>query len=79
MKEGDIVTKGQFLLQIDPEQPTAALQRAEAQLASAKAQSAQTNANLIQAKSNYQRQMSLQKNSPLGCHRRTARAAQDAG
>ena len=66
VKEGDIVTKGQFLLQIDPEQPTAALQRAEAQLASAKAQAAQTRANLIQSKSNYERQLSLQKNSPLG-------------
>jgi len=66
VKEGDIVTRGQFLLQIDPEQPTAALQRAEAQLASAKAQAAQTRANLIQGKSNYERQLSLQKNSPLG-------------
>lgn len=66
VKEGDMVTKGQFLLQIDPEQPTAALQRAEAQLASAKAQAAQTKANLLQAKSNYERQLSLSKTSPLG-------------
>ncbi|MEP6831869.1 MAG: efflux RND transporter periplasmic adaptor subunit, partial [Gemmatimonas sp.] len=66
VKEGDIVSKGQFLLQIDPEQPTAALQRAEAQLASTKAQAAQTKANLLQAKSNYERQMALQKSSPLG-------------
>jgi HlyD family secretion protein len=66
VKEGDIVTKGQFLLQIDPEQPTAALQRAEAQLSSAKAQAAQTRANLLQAKSNYERQLALQKSSPLG-------------
>ncbi|MEO7360122.1 MAG: efflux RND transporter periplasmic adaptor subunit [Gemmatimonadaceae bacterium] len=66
VKEGDIVTKGQFLLQIDPEQPTAALQRAEAQLSSAKAQAAQTRANLLQAKSNYDRQLALQKTSPLG-------------
>lgn len=66
VKEGDIVKKGQFLLQIDPEQPTAALQRAEAQLSSAKAQAAQTNANLLQAKSNYERSLSLQKTSPLG-------------
>lgn len=66
VKEGDMVTRGQFLLQIDPEQPTAALQRAEAQLASAKAQAAQSKANLLQAKSNYERQLSLQKTSPLG-------------
>src|SRR5690349_21225901 len=32
VKEGDMVKKGQFLLQIDPEQPTAAVQRSEAQL-----------------------------------------------
>ncbi|MGV3708028.1 MAG: efflux RND transporter periplasmic adaptor subunit [Gemmatimonas sp.] len=66
VKEGDMVTKGQFLLQIDPEQPTAALQRAEAQLSSAKAQAAQNRANLLQSKSNYERQLALQKNSPLG-------------
>ena len=39
VKEGDIVKRGQFLLQIDPEQPTASLQRAEAALASARASS----------------------------------------
>lgn len=66
VKEGDMVQRGQFLLQIDPEQPTAALQRAEAQLATAKAQAAQSKANLIQAKSNYDRQIALQKTSPLG-------------
>ena len=66
VKEGDIVKKGQFLLQIDPEQPTAALQRAEAQLSSAKAQAAQTNANLLQAKSTYDRSLALQKTSNLG-------------
>jgi HlyD family secretion protein len=66
VKEGDMVQKGQFLLQIDPEQPTAALQRAEAQLATAKAQAAQSKANFIQAKSNYDRQLALQKTSPLG-------------
>ncbi|MEO7361216.1 MAG: efflux RND transporter periplasmic adaptor subunit, partial [Gemmatimonadaceae bacterium] len=66
VKEGDIVKRGQFLLQIDPEQPTAALQRAEAQLATARAQAAQSKANLAQAKSNYDRQLALQKTSPLG-------------
>src|SRR5688500_5470281 len=33
VKEGQMVTKGQFLLQIDPEQPAAAVQRSEAALA----------------------------------------------
>lgn len=64
VKEGDMVTKGQFLLQIDPEQPTAALQRAEAAEASAKAQAAQTRANLLQSQRNYDRQLQIQKVTP---------------
>lgn len=64
VKEGDMVTKGQFLLQIDPEQPTAALQRAEAAQASAKAQAAQARANLIQAERNYERSMKIKQQSP---------------
>src|SRR6476661_8977993 len=39
--EGDIVTKGQFLLQIDPSQYQASVERATAALASARAQEAQ--------------------------------------
>lgn len=61
VKEGDMVTKDQFLLQIDPEQPTAALQRAQAALASSRAQHAQARANLLQAERNYQRQQELKK------------------
>jgi HlyD family secretion protein len=64
VKEGDLVTKGQFLLQIDPEQPTAALQRAEAALASARAQAAQARANLIQSERNYERSMQVKKATP---------------
>lgn len=64
VKEGDMVTKGQFLLQIDPEQPTAALQRAEAAEASAKAQAAQARANLLQSQRNYDRQIQIQKITP---------------
>ena len=64
VKEGDLVTKGQFLLQIDPEQATAAMQRAEASLASARAQAAQAKANLIQAQRNYERSAQIQKQSP---------------
>jgi len=66
VKEGDIVKKGQFLLQIDPEQVTAALQRAEAALASTKAQEAQSRANLIQAQRNYDRQVALKSSAALG-------------
>jgi HlyD family secretion protein len=64
VKEGDMVKRGQFLLQIDPEQPTAVLQRAQAGLASARAQHAQSRANLLQAQRNYERQMELKKASP---------------
>jgi HlyD family secretion protein len=64
VKEGDLVKKGQLLLQIDPEQATAALQRSEASLASARAQSAQARANLIQAQRNYERSAAIQKQSP---------------
>ncbi len=64
VKEGDMVVKGQFLLQIDPEQPTAALQRSEAALASARAQAAQSRANLLQAQRNYERTLGIQKQTP---------------
>lgn len=64
VKEGDIVKKGQFLLQIDPEQPTAALQRAEAGLASTRAQAAQSRANLLQAERNYQRSQAIKQATP---------------
>ena len=53
VKEGDMVKRGQFLLQIDPEQPTAALQRSQAGLASARAQHAQSRANLLQAQRDF--------------------------
>ncbi len=63
VKEGDMVKKGQFLLQIDPEQVTAALQRAEAQLSSSQAQAAQSRANLLQSQRNYDRSVALNKQS----------------
>ena len=59
--EGQTVTAGQFLLQIDPEQYEAALQRAQAALAAARAQEAQTDANLVQAERNYQRMADIKK------------------
>jgi HlyD family secretion protein len=64
VREGDVVKKGQFLLQIDPDAATAAMQRAEAQLASAKAQAAQQKANLIQAQRNYERSLQIKKSTP---------------
>ena len=65
VKEGDMVKKGDFLLQIDPEQVTAALQRSEAALASSQAQAAQSQANLLQATRNFDRSSELKKQSEL--------------
>ncbi len=64
VKEGEMVKKGQFLLQIDPEQVTAALQRSEAGLASTRAQAAQSRANLLQAQRNYDRSLAIKTQSP---------------
>jgi HlyD family secretion protein len=55
VKEGQIVNKGQFLLQIDPSQYEAAVQRAEAALSAARAQAAQARANALQSERNYDR------------------------
>ncbi len=61
VQEGDWVTEGQFLLQIDPQQFQATVQRSEAALASARAQEAQARANFLQAQRNYERSMEIQK------------------
>src|SRR3954447_26473287 len=45
VKEGEMVSRGQFLLQIDPQQAEAQVTRSEAAMASAQAQSAQSRAN----------------------------------
>jgi HlyD family secretion protein len=63
VKEGQMVSKGQFLLEIDPSQYIAAVQRAEAALSSSKAQEAQAKANLIQAQRNYQRSADIKKSN----------------
>ena len=55
VKEGQMVRKGQFLLEIDPAIYQAAVQRAEATLSASKAQAAQAKANLLQAQRNYER------------------------
>jgi HlyD family secretion protein len=61
VKEGDVVRKGQFLLEIDPALYISAVQRAEAALAASKAQAAQARANLLQATRNYERSLEIQK------------------
>src|SRR5690349_18810640 len=64
VKEGQMVTKGQFLLEIDPAQYVAAVQRAEAALSASKAQEAQAKANFIQSQRNYQRSADIKKANP---------------
>ena len=61
VREGQMVRRGDFLLQIDPEQYEAAVQRAEAALSSAKAQAAQARANFLQAKRTYDRNAEIRK------------------
>lgn len=55
VREGQMVSRGQFLLQIDPSQYEAAVARTQAGLAAARAQLAQARANLIQAERTLQR------------------------
>jgi HlyD family secretion protein len=64
VKEGQMVTQGQFLLQIDPQQQEAAVQRFEAALASSRAQMAQAQANLLQAQKSYERTAQIKKANP---------------
>lgn len=64
VKEGDNVREGQFLLQIDPQQFEAQVQRAEAGLANARAQLAQARANELQARRNFERQAEIRKTNP---------------
>ena len=64
VKEGQMVIKGQFLLEIDPSQYRANVERAQAAVASARSQSAQAKPNLSQATRNYDRLMALKKANP---------------
>lgn len=64
VKEGQEVRKGQFLLEIDPEQYLAAVQRSSAAVASSRASLTQSEANLQQAVRNYERSLGIQKTNP---------------
>ena len=64
VKEGDWVTRGQLLLEIEPQQYEAAVQRAEAAVANAKASAAQSAANLEQATSSYNRSQEIRQSNP---------------
>jgi HlyD family secretion protein len=61
VKEGDMVTKGQFLLQIDPATYQADVQREAAGVASAKADLARAKANLEQSQSALRRSSEIVK------------------
>jgi len=64
VKEGDMVTKGQFLLQIDPATYQAEVQRGAAAVASARADLARAKANLEQSQNAYRRSSEIVKANP---------------
>ncbi|MDA1080962.1 MAG: efflux RND transporter periplasmic adaptor subunit [Gemmatimonadetes bacterium] len=64
VKEGDWVTKGQLLIEIDPQQYDAAVQRAAAGVANARASAAQSAANLQQATNSYERSQEIRQSNP---------------
>lgn len=61
VKEGQTVTKGQLLVQIDPASYQAAVERSQAALSAAKAQLLQAKANAEQAGRTYQRSAQMKK------------------
>ena len=61
VREGDIVQKGQFLIQIDPAQYEANVKRTEALVASSQAAFVQAQASMDQARRNYERVAELSK------------------
>ncbi|MBX6330758.1 MAG: efflux RND transporter periplasmic adaptor subunit [Gemmatimonadaceae bacterium] len=64
VKEGDMVKKGQFLLQIDPSTYQAEVQRAQALVASSRADLARAQANLQQSQSALRRSEEIRKSNP---------------
>src|SRR3569623_1128018 len=64
VKEGDMVKKGQFLLQIDPSTYQADVQREDASVAAARADLARAKANLEQSQSAYRRSAEIVKTNP---------------
>jgi HlyD family secretion protein len=78
VREGDRVTKGQFLIQIDPAEYQAAVTRAEAVVASTQATLAQTRANRDQAERAWGRARQLTNLGPNLIAPETAEQAQTA-
>lgn len=65
VKEGQMVKQGDLLLQIDPTQAQAAVEHAEAALATSRAQLTQAQANLDAADKAYTRSATMKKATPL--------------
>ena len=78
VKEGDLVTKGQFLMQIDPAQFEGAVNRGQALLASSQASLIQAQANRDQALRQLDRAKGLQKTNPDLISAETVEQAQQA-
>ncbi len=76
VREGDLVAKGQFLIQIDPAQYQAAVSRAQGVVASTEATLAQTRANLDQAERAWNRARQLTQLGPNLIAPETAEQAQ---
>src|SRR5919201_3378610 len=64
VKEGQMVGKGQFLLQIDPSTYQAEVQRQEAAVAASRADLARSRANLAQSESALRRSEAIRQSSP---------------
>jgi HlyD family secretion protein len=64
VREGQMVTKGQFLLEIDAQQAQAAVERATAGLQSAKASEIQARANMNNSQRSYERSADIKKKNP---------------
>lgn len=64
VKEGDMVKKGQLLLQIDPALYQAQVEHDKAALAGARASAVQSDANLSQAQHNFDRSSEIKKTNP---------------
>jgi len=75
VKEGDLVQKGQFLIQIDPAQYLSIVSRLEGQVASAEAGLAQARTNRDQTKRSRDRSVDIQKANPELIARETVEQA----
>jgi HlyD family secretion protein len=64
VKEGQMVTKGQLLVEIDAEQASAQVDRATAALQSAKASEIQARANMSNSQRSYERSADIKKKNP---------------